>query len=176
MTLYRMMSRFALVALPAAVMSAGVASAASAGGLSGSECHSAFQSAKTSGTLQGQNYLAFKASHCAAGAAPAATSQPAASAPEAPAETKTSAAQPSSSSAASSKPAKQTSSVVQTGGNAVFPNAIAPQFAKLSAGKARLKTCAAQYQANKANGGNAGMTWISKGGGYWSACNAHLKG
>ena len=40
-----------------------------------------------------------------------------------------------------------------------------------------MKTCADQYNANKARGsGNGGMKWIEKGGGYWSACNKALKG
>ena len=59
---------------------------------------------------------------------------------------------------------------------AVFPKAIDPKFAKESPGKARLHTCSAQYNANKAGGGNGGMKWIEKGGGYWSACNKVLKG
>ncbi|WP_068167649.1 hypothetical protein [Neokomagataea thailandica] len=186
MALYRLVSRFAFVALPAAIVCVGAAPAASAAATSGRDCHAAFQSAKTSGTLQGQNYLAFKAAHCASGtvagatpsvAAPAVPATPAApSVPSAPAVTKP--AVPSAPTSASVKPSATAlpTGSVQTGGKAVFPSAISPEFAKLSAGKARLKTCAAQYQANKANGGNAGLTWISNGGGYWSACNAHLKG
>lgn len=192
MALHRLMSRFAFVALPAAIVCVGAVPAASAAGLSGSDCHAAFQSAKTSGTLQqGQKYLAFKAAHCATGTTPAPSAAPSAVAPSAPAVPSTPAVpsapavtKPSApsvpSTSASSKPSVAAPALptgsVQTGGRAVFPSAISPEFAKLSAGRARLKTCAAQYQANKANGGNAGLTWISKGGGYWSACNAHLKG
>jgi hypothetical protein len=61
-------------------------------------------------------------------------------------------------------------------GAAVFPTAVDPQFASFSAGKQRMKTCSAQYQANKATNGNGGMKWIEKGGGYWSMCNKKLKG
>jgi hypothetical protein len=61
-------------------------------------------------------------------------------------------------------------------GPVVYPNAISPQFANLSAGKARFKTCDAQYQANKATNSNGGLKWIEKGGGYYSLCNKHLKG
>ena len=32
-----------------------------------------------------------------------------------------------------------------------------------------------QYKANKATGGNGGLKWIEKGGGYYSQCNAKLK-
>jgi hypothetical protein len=61
-------------------------------------------------------------------------------------------------------------------GNAVFPNAVSPKYSSESAGRARMHTCRDQYQANKASGGNAGLKWIQKGGGYYSECNKHLKG
>ena len=57
----------------------------------------------------------------------------------------------------------------------VFPTAIDPKFAKETPGKARLHTCSAQYQANKATNANGGLKWIVKGGGYWSECNKKLK-
>jgi hypothetical protein len=59
---------------------------------------------------------------------------------------------------------------------AVFPTAVAPEFAKEKPGKARMKTCDAQYKANKATNANGGLKWIQKGGGYWSECNKRLKG
>jgi protein-disulfide isomerase len=62
------------------------------------------------------------------------------------------------------------------GGNAVFPSAVSPKYSGESAGKARRHTCLDQYNANKASGGNAGLKWIQKGGGYYSECNKHLKG
>src|SRR5262249_14573998 len=61
-------------------------------------------------------------------------------------------------------------------GNAVFPSAISPKHSSESAGKARRETCLDQYRANKANNANGGLRWIQKGGGYYSACNRHLKG
>jgi hypothetical protein len=57
-----------------------------------------------------------------------------------------------------------------------FPSAIDPQFDKLKPAQARMKTCAAQYKANKANNTNGGLKWVQKGGGYWSQCNKKLKG
>jgi hypothetical protein len=39
-----------------------------------------------------------------------------------------------------------------------------------------MKTCLDQYHANKATGGNGGLNWIQKGGGYYGACNKTLKG
>ena len=64
----------------------------------------------------------------------------------------------------------------QAKSNAVFPTAISPTYSKESAGKARMHTCLDQYRANKATGGNGGLTWIQKGGGYYSECNKRLKG
>ena len=61
-------------------------------------------------------------------------------------------------------------------GNAVFPNAVSPKYSGESAGKARMQTCLDQYRANKVNGGNGGLKWIEKGGGYYSECNKRLKG
>ena len=61
-------------------------------------------------------------------------------------------------------------------GPIVFPNAIDPKYASLTAGKGRFKTCDDQYKANKATNSNGGLRWIEKGGGYYSLCNKHLKG
>ena len=58
----------------------------------------------------------------------------------------------------------------------VFPTAIAPQYACEPPGKARLRTCLDQYNANKASHGNGGLKWIEPGGGYYAACNRLLKG
>jgi hypothetical protein len=58
----------------------------------------------------------------------------------------------------------------------VFPSSIDSKFEKLKPAQARMKTCAAQYQANKATNANAGLRWVQKGGGYWSQCNKKLKG
>jgi len=60
-------------------------------------------------------------------------------------------------------------------GNVVFPSAVSSQYAKESAFRARLHTCRDQYRANKASGGNGGLRWIQRGGGYWSQCNKRLK-
>jgi len=61
-------------------------------------------------------------------------------------------------------------------GNAIFPSAISSRYASKSAGKARMLTCLEQYRVNKTNGGNGGLKWIQKGGGYYSECNRRLKG
>ncbi|MEN9707626.1 MAG: putative signal peptide protein [Pseudomonadota bacterium] len=61
-------------------------------------------------------------------------------------------------------------------GAPVFPVGVSSKFADLRPAQARQKTCSEQYQANKASGGNAGLNWLEKGGGYWSQCNKKLKG
>ena len=57
----------------------------------------------------------------------------------------------------------------------VFPTQIAPQYAGEPPGKARLRTCLEQYNANKVSGANGGLKWIEPGGGYYSACSNVLK-
>jgi hypothetical protein len=37
-----------------------------------------------------------------------------------------------------------------------------------------MQTCLDQYRADKASGGNGGLKWIEKGGGYYSECNKRL--
>ena len=59
---------------------------------------------------------------------------------------------------------------------AIFPSAISAAHATETPGKGRQNTCLDQYKANKASNANGGMKWIEKGGGYYSACNKHLKG
>ena len=161
----------------AALLAAGL-SVAPAHAMTAKECHAAFKTAKQNGSLNGQSYKAFKAASCGettkAAAAPAVaaeTTPPAAATPAA----STSAAASDSSPAATKAPIAPKAAVASSG-NVVFPTAISPEFSKLSAGRARQKTCVAQYNANKANGGNGSLKWIQKGGGYWSECNSRLKG
>jgi hypothetical protein len=124
------------------------------------ECSAKYQAAKTAGTLNGQKWNDFRKSECAADAAatPAAAPSPAA-------EAKPKAA-----------PAAPPAAPVITG-NAVFPSAIDPKFASEKPHMQRMHTCAAQWQANKANNTTGGMRWNQKGGGgYYSVCNKRLKG
>ncbi len=133
------------------------------------ECSQKYQAAKAANTLNGMKYNEYY-KQCAAAAkaggtapAPTPTTAPAAPAP-APAPTTTAA-----------KPAPAPAPTA-TSGNAVFPTAVSASFSNLSAGKARMQTCLAQYKANKATNGNGGLKWIEKGGGYYSECNKRLKG
>ena len=127
----------------------------SAQALTMKECSAKYKAAQTVGTLKGMTWNDFRKAECGAdaSAAPAAAAKPAAPA--------TTGALPTKQSVAPS--------------NARFPSAVSPKYSSESAGKARMHTCLDQYNANKASNGNGGMTWIQKGGGYYSECNKRLK-
>jgi hypothetical protein len=127
----------------------------SAHALTMQECSAKYKAAQAAGTLNGQNWAAFRKAQCGPEATPAAA--PAAS----PAAPRT-AARPAPASPAA--------------GNATFPTPVSSKYSNESAGKARMHTCLDQYNANKATNGNGGMNWIQKGGGYYSECNKRLKG
>jgi hypothetical protein len=125
------------------------------------ECSTKFKAAKAAGTAKGMKWNDFRKAECGAdaAAAPAAATTP---------------ASPPASTAA--KPGTVTSPVAATPGAAVYPTAIAPKYSKEPEGKARMHTCLDQYNANKTGNRNGGLTWIAKGGGYYSECNKRLKG
>ena len=59
---------------------------------------------------------------------------------------------------------------------AVFPTVIAPKYAsEKDPDKARTKTCADQFTANKAANANGGLKWVEKDGGYYAECINRLK-
>jgi hypothetical protein len=123
------------------------------------ECSAKYQAAKSAGTLNGQKWNDFRKAQCGADATAAPAAAPAA-------EAKPAAAPKTAAAPAAAEPA----------GNAVFPSAVDPKYAKETAGKARMHTCVDQYNANKASNGNGGLKWIQKGGGYYSECSKKLKG
>ena len=153
-----------LLCAAAAAGFAAFAATAPASALTTQECSAKYQAAKSAGTLNGQKWNDFRKAQCGADATPAAAA-PAAPAP-------TAEAKPKKEAAPMTAPMAAPAAV----GNAIFPNAVDPKYAKESAGKGRMHTCVDQYNANKANNGNGGMKWIQKGGGYYSECNKHLKG
>jgi hypothetical protein len=113
------------------------------------ECSAKYKAAQSAGTLNGKNWNQFRKDECGS----------------------TAAAVP-----AKSPPDKAESPAARAQGNTVFPTGVSSTYSKESAGKARMHTCLDQYRANKATGGNGGLTWIQKGGGYYSECNKRLKG
>ena len=146
-----------------AVAVSALAATSSAHALTPQECSAKYQAAKTAGTLGDQKWNDFRKAQCGAdaSAAPAATSAAASAAP------KEAVAKPKKEAAAAAPAAPQ--------GPAVFPSAVDPKFAKETASKARMQTCAAQWKVNKAANTTGGLRWIQKGGGYWSECNKKLK-
>jgi Ni/Co efflux regulator RcnB len=130
------------------------------------ECSAKYKQAKDAGSLNGQKWNDFRKAQCGADATTAAAP---AAAPAAPA---TPAAPPATKDAKAAAPAAAPAEV----GNAVFPSAVDPKYAKETPGKARMHTCVEQYNANKATNANGGLKWIQKGGGYYSECNKRLKG
>jgi hypothetical protein len=139
------------------------------------ECSEKYQAAKAAGTLNGQAWPQFY-SQCAAEAK---TAAPAAAAPAA-APAATPAAPPPAAAPAPAKPAPAAAAPAPAApaaaGAAVFPSAVSAAHASEKPGKARMLTCLDQYKANKETNGNGGLKWIQKGGGYYSQCNARLKG
>jgi hypothetical protein len=151
---------------------AAFAAAAPAQALTMQECSAKYKAAKDGGTLNGQKWNDFRKAECGAGATATPAAAPAA--PAAPAEPKAAEAKPKKE-VKETAPAAPAPAPAATG-NAVFPSALDPKYAKESAGKARMHTCVDQYNANKTSNGNGGLKWIEKGGGYYSECNKRLKG
>ncbi len=153
-----MIMRYVALCTAAVLATVGL-QATSVQALSMKECSAKYKAAKDAGTLNGMKWNDFRREQC--GAEP--TAAPAAVAP-APAP------------ATTAKPAAAPARALVATGNAIFPSAVSSKYSSESAGKARMHTCLDQYHANKANGGNGGLKWIEKGGGYYSECNKRLKG
>jgi len=119
------------------------------------ECSAKYKAAKDAGTLNGMKWNDFRKQQCCAEP----TAAPASAAPT-----------------TTAKPVPAPAPAPVATGNAIFPSAVSSKYSSESAGKARMHTCLDQYRANKANGGNGGLKWIEKGGGYYSECNKRLKG
>lgn len=152
------MLRHALICL-ASGLASGLMIASPAQALTMKECSAKYRDAQKANTLKGMKWNDFRKAQCAD--EDANDNDAAAAVPEAPAAT---------TAAAPAKPAAKRI------GAPIFPRAVAQKYSSETPGKARLKTCADQYNANKVAGGNGDLKWIQQGGGYWSQCNAKLKG
>ena len=160
-----MATSFRISLAAASVMALALSTGAAQARDTSKACHAKFTAARTAGTLGTQSYKEFKAAQCDTGAATTAeAAKPAAPATPAPAAAPVAA--PAAARAAA--PAVTTS--------ATMPATVADKYSKEPAGKGRLHTCLDQYNANKATNANGGLRWIQKGGGYYSQCNAKLKG
>ncbi len=130
-------------------------STTSGGGLTMKDCSAKYQSAKADGTLGAMKWNDFRKAKCSANAADDET---------VPAEDEAQ---------YTNEPEKPTTAAPS---GVKFPRAIASKFSNESQGKARMHTCLQQYYANKDDNALGGLKWIQKGGGYYSLCNAKLKG
>lgn len=153
-----------MMLVSAVAIAAASVSITPAAALTMKECGVKYQDAKKANTLKGQNWNAFRKAQCgdddaSENDAAAAVADPAPAPAATPAAT-----------AAGAKPAAPTRAKA-----AVFPKAVSTKYSEESPGKARLKTCADQYNANKTANANGSLKWIEKGGGYWSQCNTRLK-
>ena len=165
-------SRFLICAVAMSGFAA-LAAVSPANALSLSDCSAKYKEAKTAGTLNGMKWNDFRKAQCGTDAAATPAAAPAAPPPVA--ETKPAPAPKPVVATAPATPSAAPAAPVAVG-NAVFPSAVDPKYATLSAGKQRFKTCDDQYKVNKAGNGNGGLKWIMKGGGYYSECNKKLKG
>lgn len=116
------------------------------------ECSVKYKDAQKAGTLGGKSWADFRKAECGAQEAAAKDTKD------------------------TVKPAAKPAVAAAPSGDAKFPSAVDPKYAKEKDAKARMKSCLDQYNANKAANANGGMKWIQKGGGYYSECNKRLKG
>ncbi|OYR11100.1 antifreeze protein [Brucella grignonensis] len=114
------------------------------------QCSTKYQAAKDAGTDGGAKWNDFRKSECGPGADPVALTTDGNAEPAAPTT-----AAPS---------------------GVKFPTAVSSKFSSESPGKARMHTCLEQYHAAKDANALGGLKWVQKGGGYYSLCNARLKG
>lgn len=131
----------------------------SAHALSMSECSAKYKTAQAAGSLNGMKWNDFRKAQCGTDTA----AKPAAMTSEEPTASNTdNAAEPAATTAKAPK-------------GVVFPKKVDAKYSSESAGKARMHTCLDQYKADKANNTLGDLTWIKKGGGYYSICNTQLK-
>ncbi|MBB5049391.1 hypothetical protein HNR60_004168 [Rhodopseudomonas rhenobacensis] len=163
----------------AAICGAAIVAVAPAQALTSQQCSAKYQAAKTAGTLNGQSWQDFRKAECGADAAttPAASPAEPKEAQAKPSADKPSADKPVADKPVADKPAnKPAATPAAPATAAVFPSTVDAKYAKETASRARLHTCADQWKLNKASNATGGLRWIQKGGGYWSECNKKLKG
>lgn len=133
--------------------------ASPAAALTMQQCSVKYKAAQDAGTLNGMKWNDFRKANCGEATAPAAGPTATAAAPQA--------------AAAGQAPAKPQATPPA---GVVFPAAVDARYAGETPSRARLHTCLDQYRRDKASNGLAGLKWLQKGGGYYSLCNARLKG
>ncbi|MCF7647059.1 hypothetical protein KQ944_16920 [Bacillus subtilis] len=119
-------------------------------GLTMQQCSAKYKAAQESGLATGLKWNAFRKEECGPGADPEKVT-----------------------SVSTKEPAAPTTAAPS---GVKFPSAVSSKYASETEGKQRMKTCLDQYYANKSANSLNGLRWIQKGGGYYSLCNARLKG
>ncbi|MDM7850518.1 antifreeze protein [Pseudochrobactrum kiredjianiae] len=119
-------------------------------GLTMQQCSAKYKAAQETGLATGLKWNAFRKEECGPGADPEKVTSVSTKEPAAP--------------------------TVAAPSGVKFPSAVSGKYASETVGKQRMKTCLDQYYANKSANSLNGLRWIQKGGGYYSLCNARLKG
>ncbi len=127
--------------------------ASPAAALTMKECSAKYKAAQAAGTTKGMKWNDFRAAECG----PDATAEP----------------EVTLGSGETAEPEKPT---MKAPSGVKFPAAISPKYSSETPGKARMHTCVDAYHQNKDANTLNGLKWIQKGGGYYSLCNARLKG
>lgn len=147
-----------LAGLAVCTFSAFIAFGQPAQALTMQECSAKYKAAQTAGTLSGMKWNDFRSKECGTGASAAPMAAPA----------NTRAAMRDA-----DEPAAPTRAMPR---NMAFPKTISTKYNAESPGKGRMHTCLDSYNDAKSRNALNGMKWIEKGGGYYSFCNASLKG
>lgn len=144
-----MITRTAVLASLALLATASFITPASA--LTMKECSVKFKSAQADGSAKGVKWNDFRKAQCGADAT---------AGPEVSADSDVEPDKPTTASPAGVK----------------YPSSVAAKYSSETPGKARMHTCVDAYHANKDANTLGGLKWIQKGGGFYSLCNAKLKG
>ncbi|MEK1889079.1 MAG: hypothetical protein AAAB35_16255 [Phyllobacterium sp.] len=163
--------RIARKAVAPFIVFAAMSFALPASALSMKECSVKYKAAQVAGDATGVSWNDFRKANCASdpGKTQAAEAETGAEKPDTPALEETG--------KRSKKSPKKAESASKLGsGRTSYPSSVAAKFSSETPSKTRMHTCLEQYHANKENGTLDGMRWIQQGGGYYSKCNARLKG
>jgi hypothetical protein len=169
-----MNTRHTALSISIVVVAAALGNLGSAHALTMQECSTKYKAAQAAGNKLKWND--FRKAECGADASATPAAAPATAAKPEPAPAAKSGAATDTKAATKAPAAAPATAAPAAVGNAVFPTAVSPKYSGESAGKARMHTCLDQYNANKDKNTNGGLTWIQKGGGYYSECNKRLKG
>ncbi|HTJ57859.1 MAG TPA: hypothetical protein VL418_09895 [Devosiaceae bacterium] len=132
------------------------------------ECSAKFKTAQDAGTLNGMKWNDFRQANCGSSESQL---------PAKPADAATQSAATSAAPAPAAVPRATTAAKPMTAPPGVpFPTAISSKYSAETPSRARMHTCLDQYRLDKANNALGGLKWLQKGGGYYSICNARLKG